>query len=164
MNPNLKRQFRPVPTGDAQTDMNWRRAFDLTYDNRENFGPATLFSRGTLDSVTIAANQDNGFGVTIKLSRPGTWIVQCSVNLSIVADPSQLFTVSLYVDGTRQPYFADCSSGTDGTYILVQNWNIFANGGELCVLYVRKDGGGGTSAVLPKNCTMIALWQGTVKA
>lgn len=160
----IDRQYRPKPTGNAEQDVANRQIIDHIHDLRNNYGPVNLFSRGISAAVSVpdgSTKPATGIGVQVTLTRPGNWLLTAAVALTIVGDPSQIFTLTLAVGTTVQTsHNAQCSSATDGQLMLHQTWQVVAKGSENCRLLIVKDGGGGTSSVNGLNSTLSALWQG----
>jgi hypothetical protein len=158
-------QFRPQPTGNLQQDIANRQAFDLIHQTRDQFTPLVLSAGGRAGSPVPVATMDTGVGLSITLTRPGVWVIGCAVCLTIAADPSQVFTASLYVGRTKQPTQGKITSATDGTYMMHQYWSVSsASGKDLCRILVAKSGGTGTSSVDPLHSTMMAFWQGPIQS
>ena len=159
---SLVRQYRAPEDPEIQQPVKdaFRQCFDLIYTGREQFGPASLFAVGAGDPITVTVDP-LGAGLTLNLTRPGTWIIQCSVALSIVADNGQVFTVSLVCGGVRLGAAATVQSPGDAMFTVAQAWQFSStNGKEVCRLLIQKDGGAGTSNVVQPNSTMVATWQG----
>ena len=160
------RQYRPISTGDTVIDNAHRQMFDAVDSLRANYGPTSLFSKGSGVPVTVI-NTDtppgNAFSVSLQLNRQGTWMITAAVSLIITADPSVDFTLGLTVNNTTIEHFAVVNQATDGSVMMHQSWQIAAKlGNEVCTLVIRKPlAAAGTSTVDPLNSTLSAFWQGT---
>lgn len=159
---SVVRQYRAPEDPDIQQPVKdaFRQCFDLIYTGRQQYGPAALFAVGAGDPITVTPDP-LGAGLTLNLTRPGTWIIQCSVALAIVADAGQIFTVSLVCGGVRLGAAATVQSAGDAIFSVSQHWQFVSiNGNEVCRLLIQKDAGGGTSNVVQPNSTLVAMWQG----
>lgn len=164
----IDRNYRPPPTGNHVTDVALRQILDHVYDLRNNYGPANVFGKGGPTAVLVtvpskaASKPATAIGVSVTLSRPGTWLLTAAVALHIVGDNGQIFTLSLSTGAVLpQPQTAQWKQGADGQVMLHQTWQIpTVNGGLNCRLLIIKDGGAGTSSVDPRNSTLSGLWQG----
>ena len=164
------RDYRPIPTGNHVQDVANRQFQDLIQSLRHNYGPLNVFGKGgpTAPVVTVpskaAGKPPSGIGVSVQLTRSGTWVLKAAVSLTITGDPSQVFTLSLVTGGvTQQAQTAQVSQATDGMVMMHQQWEVpTVKGGLQCALYIIKDGGAGTSSVDPRNSTLSGLWQGPI--
>lgn len=157
------RQYRPVadPSLPQAVQDAFRQMPDQIYSLRQQHGPAVVQVQGNGNPITVTTDP-LGAGLTLKLTRPGNWVIQAAIALTIAGDPSQIFTASLTCGGGRLGTVANWNSATDGQVMVHQSWNFTSRTGtELVVLLIQKDGGAGTSAVIPGNSTLVATWQGT---
>ena len=157
------RQYRPKPTGNAEQDVANRQIIDHIHDIRNNYGPTSIFAKGSGAAVNVPAAPIPATGIStqVTLTRPGQWLLTAAVALSIVSDNAQIFTLTLAVGGTVQSsHVAQWSQSADGQVMLHQTWIVTSSGKENCRLLIVKDGGAGTSSVNPLNSTLSALWQG----
>ncbi len=160
------RQYRPISTGDTVVDNAHRQMFDGLDNLRSNYGPVSLFSKGSGTPVTVI-NTDtppgNAFSVSLTFNRQGTWMLTAAVSLIITGDPSVDFTLGLTVNNVTVEHFAVVNQATDGSQMMHQSWQVAAKlGNEVCTLVIRKPAAaGGTSTVDPLNSTLSAFWQGT---
>jgi hypothetical protein len=131
------------------------------YNLRQKFGPVVIHVNGTGNPIKVTVNP-LGAGLTLRLTRPGNWVIAAAIALTIAGDPSQLFTASLTCGGGRLGTVATWNSASDGQVMMHQSWSFTSRSGdETVVLLIQKDGGAGTSAVIPANSTLVATWQGT---
>lgn len=161
---NPIRQFRPIPTGNRTIDEAFRQIIDNQTTLRNNYGPSSVFAVGSGDPVAIPASDTtdgNAFGVSLKLTREGIWIVTASVNVTITSDANQPIYLGLQVDATVIEHFGIGQLSANGQLMLHQSWQIPATGSETCTLVIRKPAAAaGTSTVNPSNSTLTAFWQG----
>ena len=161
-----KLQYRPVLGPEVHKDVKdaFRKITDLMYEHRDSLGPASLIADvvGVPDPVKVPAdpNPPGGFGITLRLTRPGSWIVQGSAALTVAGDGGQVFSLILMMGSTAQARQGKLQPTGDSMAMLQQSWQVAASGGETLRLMIQKDGGSGTSSVDPLHSTMTATWQG----
>lgn len=157
------RQYRPVndPSLPQTVQDAFRQMPDQIYSLRQQFGPKNVYVQGQGNPITITTSP-LGAGLTMRLTRPGVWVITASVALSIVSDNGQLFTLSLVVDGARQGLTGQWNSPANTNVMMHQAWQyISKSGSESVVVLIEKDGGSGTSAVNQNISTLTALYAGT---
>jgi hypothetical protein len=145
-----------------------RQTLDLAQGQREAYGPGSLFDRGNPTGVAIpvpaaasATDLGTSLGLSITLNRPGNWAISASVALQVIGDHGQVFTLSLAIALSPQGNPGILSPAADQITPMAQHWQVQSlAGGDILRLYIVKDGGGGTSQVLPANTTFSATWQG----
>lgn len=160
---SVVRQYRPItdPSLPQTVQDAFRQLPDQIYSLRQQFGPNGIYVQGQGDPITVTT-KPLGAGVTLKLTRPGIWIITASVALAIIGDPGQIFTLSLVVGGDRQGLTGQWNSPGDTAVMMHQQWQITSiTGKETIVALIVKDGGGGTSAIDPSNSTLSAVYAGT---
>lgn len=160
---SVARQYRPMtdPSLPQAVQDAFRQMPDQIYNLRQKLGPANISVAGVGNPITVTV-LSLGAGLTLKLTRPGTWIIAAAVALSIVGDNGQIFTLSLSVAGGRQGLVGTWQSPGDAQVMMHQQWSFVSqNGDDTCVLLIQKDAGTGTSAVIPINSTLVATYAGT---
>lgn len=160
---NVVRQYRPLtdPSLPQTVQDAFRQMPDQIYSLRQQFGPTNVYAQGNGNPVTVTTTP-LGCGLTLKLTRPGNWIINAAVALTIAGDPTQTFTLLLSVGTKQQGLAAQWNSATDGQVMMHQQWQyVSQDGNETVVLLIQKDGGGGTSAVSPLSSTLTAVYAGT---
>lgn len=160
---NVIRQFRPItdPSLPQTVQDAFRQIPDQIYSLRQQHGPTNVYSQGTGKPVKVTTIP-LGVGLSFKLTRPGNWIVNAAIALTIAGDPSQIFTIFLIVGGNQQELSAQWNSATDGQVMMHQQWQFVSKtGDETVVLLISKNGGAGTSSVDPKTSTLTAVYAGT---
>lgn len=173
--PQVGNQIRPenrIPTTDDPQQASVKKAIrdtvDLLYKIRDDWTPTSLYVAGDPTGAAIVVPTTTGAGDTgtaialqVQFTRPGTWLVSASVSLKSIGDNGSVFTVSLTVNNSPQSLAGVFSPAADAITPIVQYWQVTSiTGDENCTLKIVKDAGGGTSAVLPPNSTMLAVWQG----
>jgi len=164
------REYRPNLPADTPPQMKQfaRQTLDLVNGIRDGFSPTSLFTKGnaTGDPIVVpvgatADNQGTSLGLQLQLSRPGNWLISANVNLHIIGDTGQLFTLALILGQAPQSHSAQVNPSADQIQMVQQSWQVQSvSGDEIARLYIKKDGGAGTSAELPGNTTFTATWQG----
>jgi len=164
------RQYRPNLPADTpvQVRQAFRQVFDIANGIRDGFSPTSLFTKGnaTGDPIVVpvgatADNQGTSLGLQLQLSRPGNWLISANVNLQIIGDTGQLFTLALILGQAPQSHSAQVNPSADQIQMVQQSWQVQSvSGDEIARLYIKKAAGAGTSAVLPQNTTFTATWQG----
>ena len=160
---SVVRQYRPItdPSLPQTVQDAFRQLPDQVYSLRQQFGPKNIYVQGQGNPIVVTTDP-LGAGLTLRLTRPGVWVITASVALNIIADPSQLFTLSLSVGGDRQGLTAQWNSPVDTSVMLHQQWQFVSqNGNESVVLLIQKDGGAGTSAINPNTSALTAVYAGT---
>ncbi len=160
---NVVRQYRPItdPSLPQTVQDAFRQMPDQIYSLRQQHGPRNVYAQGSGDPIVVTTDP-LGAGLTLKLTRPGIWVITASVALSIIGDSGQVFTLSLTVAGARQGLAAEWNSPGDTAVTMHQQWQFESKtGNETVVLQIQKDGGAGTSSVNPINSTLTAVYAGT---
>lgn len=164
------RQYRPNLPADTPVQIRqaFRQAFDLADGLRNSFSPLSLFTKGdgtgtdiTIPTETSATELGTSLDLQLTLSRPGNWLISASVNMQFTGDSGHLFTISLILGQSPESHSAQVKPSADQIQMVQQSWQVTSvSGDEICRLYVKKDGGAGTSKVVRKNSTFTATWQG----
>lgn len=146
-----------------------RRIVDLIFELRDQFTPLGLFTQGDPNGDPILVPASTGtsdlgtpIGLQVQFTRPGLWILGCSVALHSISDTGEQFSLFLSVASSPQSLIGIATPAADGTTSLVQGWRVVSlTGQETAVLTIKKDAAAaGTSTVLPASSTLWATWQG----
>ena len=168
-NAQAVRQYRPNLPADTPVQMKQfaRQTLDLVNNIKDTQTPTSVFVTGnqTGDPIrvplVIGLDAGTSLGMQLKFNRAGKWLVSCNVNLEIIGDSGQIFTISLLTSQSISAvHTASIKPAADQIQMVHQSWEITIGDSGQCTLYIRKSGGGGTSQVLPANTTFTATWQG----
>ena len=146
-----------------------RRIVDLIFELRDQFTPLGLFTQGDPNGDPILVPASTGtsdlgtpIGLQVQFTRPGLWLLGCSVALHSISDTGEQFSLFLSVASSPQSLIGIAVPAGDGTTSLTQGWQVVSlTGQETAALTIKKAAAAaGTSTVLPASSTMWATWQG----
>lgn len=146
-----------------------RRIVDLIFELRDQFTPLGLFTQGDPNGDPILVPASTGtsdlgtpIGLQVQFTRPGLWLLGCSVALHSISDTGEQFSLFLSVASSPQSLIGIAVPAGDGTTSLAQGWQVVSlTGQETAALTIKKAAAAaGTSTVLPASSTLWATWQG----
>lgn len=144
-----------------------RRVMDFSYQQRDTLSPAVVSGTGR-ETVLVGSTPNTIEGMVLTLNRPGTWVVQAMVEVSIATviragcgGNSVTFDLGLTVDGVAQATTAVLkilAAPMDQT--MVGLWRIRANQDSVISATIVKEGSGGVAYAFGQNSSLVATWQG----
>lgn len=146
-----------------------RRIVDLIFELRDQFTPLGLFTQGDPNGDPILVPASTGtsdlgtpIGLQVQFTRPGLWLLGCSVALHSISDTGEQFSLFLSVASSPQSLIGIAVPAGNGITSLAQGWQVVSlTGQETAALTIKKAAAAaGTSTVLPASSTMWATWQG----